>query len=179
MIHAGGLAGPALTGQRSPSCLLLTLSSEVDLHELSNAVDQSSRIIATRFDFKGVTAAFERDQRKVMISAEVEFQLEQMRDMLRGALVKCGVDPAAMQSGDITASGKQIRQEVELQHGLSSELCKKIVKLIKDTKLKLQSQIQAEQVRVSGKKRDDLQQVMALLREAKLGLPLQFVNFRD
>lgn len=153
--------------------------SEVDLHQLTNAVDQASRIVANRFDFKGVDAGFEREERSVTISAEAEFQVEQMQDMLRSALVKCDIDPRAMEVGDAVQSGKQVRQKVTLRHGIDSDTCKKIVKAIKDAKLKVQAQIQGDQVRVSGKKRDDLQQVIAMLREMPLDLPLQFTNFRD
>jgi uncharacterized protein YajQ (UPF0234 family) len=153
--------------------------SEVDLHQLTNAVDQASRIIDNRFDFKGVNAAFEREERRVTMTAEAEFQLAQMEDMLRSALIKCDIDPAAMDCGEVEASGKQVRQQVTLKHGLDSAQCKSIVKRIKDQKLKVQAQIQGDQVRVTGKKRDDLQQVIALLREGDFGAPLQFSNFRD
>ncbi|MCB1843780.1 MAG: YajQ family cyclic di-GMP-binding protein [Halioglobus sp.] len=153
--------------------------SEVDLHQLTNAVDQASRIIDNRFDFKGVNAAFEREERRVSMTAEAEFQLAQMEDMLRSALIKCDIDPAAMDCGEIETSGKQVRQQVTLKHGLDSAQCKSIVKRIKDEKLKVQAQIQGDQVRVTGKKRDDLQQVIALLREGDFGAPLQFSNFRD
>lgn len=153
--------------------------SEVDLHQLTNAVDQAARIVANRFDFKGVEASFERDERKVVITAEADFQVEQMQDMLRTALVKCDIDPRAMDCGDIEATGKLVRQSAQLQHGLDSDQCKAIVKCIKAEKMKVQAQIQGDQVRVTGKKRDDLQTVMALLREQEFGAPLQFSNFRD
>jgi uncharacterized protein YajQ (UPF0234 family) len=153
--------------------------SEVDLHELTNAVDQAGRVIANRFDFKGVDASFEREERRVTIAAEAEFQITQMEDMLRSALIKCDIDPAAMDCGEPQVSGKLVRAEVVLRHGLDSAQCKSIVKRIKDAKLKVQAQIQGEQVRVTGKKRDDLQQVIALLREEDFGAPLQFSNFRD
>ncbi|MDG1944825.1 MAG: YajQ family cyclic di-GMP-binding protein [Halioglobus sp.] len=153
--------------------------SEVDLHDLTNAVDQAARIIANRFDFKGVQASFERDDRRVVIAAEAEFQVTQMEDMLRTALIKCDIDPAAMEGGDIETSGKVVRQTVVLRHGLDSNLCKTIVKRIKDAKMKVQAQIQGDQIRVTGKKRDDLQQVISLLREEELGAPLQYANFRD
>ena len=153
--------------------------SEVDLHELTNAVDQAGRIVANRFDFKGVDASFERDERRVTITAEAEFQVDQMQDMLRSALVKCSIDPKAMEVGDSVPSGKVVKQTVELRHGIATDDCKKIVKLIKGTKLKVQAQIQGDQVRVTGKKRDDLQNVMAMLRESDLDMPLQFNNFRD
>ncbi len=153
--------------------------SEVDLHELTNAVDQAGRIVANRFDFKGVDASFEREERTVVITAEAEFQVTQMEDMLRSALVKCDIDPGAMDVGEMVTSGKQVRQTVQLRHGLDSSQCKSIVKAIKDAKFKVQAQVQGDQVRVSGKKRDDLQQVIVLLREGDFGAPLQFSNFRD
>ncbi len=153
--------------------------SEVDLHQLTNAVDQAGRIVANRFDFKGVEASFEREERTVAISAEADFQVAQMEDMLRSALIKCDIDPAAMDCGEPQASGKIVRQTVVLRHGLDSGQCKSIVKKIKETKMKVQAQIQGEQVRITGKKRDDLQRVMALLREEDFGAPLQFTNFRD
>jgi uncharacterized protein YajQ (UPF0234 family) len=153
--------------------------SEVDLHQLTNAVDQAGRIVANRFDFKGIDASFERDERTVVITAEAEFQVAQMEDMLRSALIKCDIDPAAMDCGEPVTSGKQVRETVVLRHGLDSTQCKAIVKRIKDAKLKVQAQVQGDQVRVTGKKRDDLQQVIALLREEEFGAPLQFTNFRD
>ena len=153
--------------------------SEVDLHQLTNAVDQAGRIIANRFDFKGVDASFERDERVVLMTAEAEFQVTQMEDMLRSALIKCDIDPGAMDSAEPVTTGKQVKQSVQLRHGLDSDQCRTVVKKIKEAKLKVQTQVQGEQVRVTGKKRDDLQQVMALLREEDVGSPLQFNNFRD
>lgn len=153
--------------------------SEVDLHQLTNAVDQAGRIVANRFDFKGVEASFEREERTVVITAEAEFQVTQMEDMLRSALVKCDIDPAAMDCGEPVTSGKLVKQTVVLRHGLDSAQCKAIVKRIKDEKLKVQAQVQGEQVRVTGKKRDDLQRVIGLLRDQDFGAPLQFTNFRD
>jgi uncharacterized protein YajQ (UPF0234 family) len=102
-----------------------------------------------------------------------------MEDMLRSALIKCDIDPAAMDCGEPQTSGKIVKETVILRHGLDSGQCKSIVKKIKETKMKVQAQIQGEQVRITGKKRDDLQQVMALLREEDFGAPLQFTNFRD
>jgi uncharacterized protein YajQ (UPF0234 family) len=153
--------------------------SEVDLHELTNAVDQANRLISNRFDFKGVDASFERNERQVTLSAEGNFQLQQMVDILRSALMKCKIDPEAMDVGQEQTSGKGVKQIVTLKHGLESELAKKIVKKIKDEKMKVQASIQGDSVRVTGKKRDDLQQVMALLRGAEMGQPMQFYNFRD
>lgn len=153
--------------------------SEVDLHELTNAVDQAQRIVTNRFDFKGVDASFKRDQHTVVVTAEAEFQVTQMEDMLRTALMKCNIDPAAMDLSDPVESGKTVSQTIVLRNGLDSDQCRKIVKKIKEAKLKVQAQVQGEQVRVTGKKRDDLQQVMALLRGDDFDSPLQFNNFRD
>jgi cyclic-di-GMP-binding protein len=153
--------------------------SEVDIHKLTNAVDQAARIVGNRFDFKGVDASFAREERSVVLTAEAEFQVSQMEDMLRSALIKCDIDPGAMDCGEVQTSGKVVRQTIVLRHGLDSAQCKSIVKRIKDAKMKVQAQIQGDQVRVTGKKRDDLQQVMALLRQEESGPPLQFTNFRD
>ncbi|TQV79476.1 YajQ family cyclic di-GMP-binding protein [Exilibacterium tricleocarpae] len=153
--------------------------SEVDLHTLTNAVDQANRLIGNRFDFKGVDASFERNEYQVTIAAEVDFQVTQMYDVLSSCLHKNKIDIACLEAGEPQPSGKQIKQEVVVRTGLDSALCKRIVKLVKDAKLKVQAQIQGDQVRVTGKKRDDLQAVMALLREADIDMPLQFTNFRD
>ena len=153
--------------------------SEVDLHQLTNAVDQAGRIVTNRFDFKGVQASFVREERTVVITAEAEIQVSQMEDMLRTALIKCGIDPGAMDCGEPVTTGRQVKQTVVLRHGLDSAQCKDVVKRIKGAKMKVQTQIQGDQVRVTGKKRDDLQQAIALLREAEVGVPLQFTNFRD
>jgi uncharacterized protein YajQ (UPF0234 family) len=153
--------------------------SEVDLHELTNAVDQAGRIVKNRFDFKGVEAAFKRDEHTVLITAEAEFQVSQMEDMLRTALMKCSIDPAAMDISDPVTTGKTVSQNIVMRNGLDSDQCRSIVKKIKEGKLKVQSQVQGDQVRVTGKKRDELQQVMAALREGDFGAPLQFSNFRD
>lgn len=153
--------------------------SEVDKHEVTNAVDQANREVGTRFDFKGVGASFEQNDLLVTLVAEAEFQIQQMLDILRSKLVKRDIDVACMECGDVVQSGMQARMEVTLRQGIDAPLAKKIVKMIKDKKMKVQAAIQGEQVRVTGKKRDDLQQVIAMLREADLGLPLQFNNFRD
>lgn len=153
--------------------------SEVDLHAFTNAVDQAQRVVDNRFDFKGVNAAFERDKLNVTLVAEADFQLNQMEDMLRAALIKCEIDPLAMTVGEQQTAGKQVKVAVSMKNGLEQDLAKKIVKLIKSSKLKVQAQIQGDQVRITGKKRDDLQEVMALLRAENLEQPLQFTNFRD
>lgn len=153
--------------------------SEVDKHELTNAVDQASRLIGNRYDFKGVNASFERKEFEITMTADVEFQLEQMLDILKGALHKNNIDIACLEIKDVKSSGKLVKQEVVVRTGLESELCKKIVRLIKDEKLKVQAQIQGDQVRVTGKKRDDLQECMAMLRASDIEMPLQYTNFRD
>jgi len=153
--------------------------SEVDKHTLTNAVDQSNRVITTRFDFKGVDAAFERTDFVVTIRADEEFQVQQMLDILQSDLHKNKIDIKCLECGDILSSGKQKKMPVTVRTGIESELARKIVKLIKDKKMKVQAQIQGDQVRVTGKKRDDLQQVMAAIRAADLGMPVQFDNYRD
>jgi uncharacterized protein YajQ (UPF0234 family) len=153
--------------------------SEVDLQEVKNAVVQANREIGTRFDFKGVDAAFEQNENEVLLRAEQEFQLNQMMDILRQKLVKRKVDVAAMDIKDVETSLHLARQRVFIKQGIDSDVAKKMVKQIKSSKLKVQAQIQGEQIRVTGKKRDDLQQTIALLRDADYGLPLQFQNFRD
>ena len=152
--------------------------SEVDRHEVTNAVDQANREVNTRFDFKGVNAKFEQNGLQVTLVAEAEFQIQQMLDILRSKLIKRDVDVACIECADIVQSGMQSRMEITLRHGIDAPLAKQIVKMIKDKKMKVQAAIQGDQVRVTGKKRDDLQQVIAMLREAELGMPLQFNNCR-
>lgn len=153
--------------------------SELDMHEVTNAVDQANREVTTRYDFKGVDAKFESGDGFVTMHAEVDFQLQQMLLILQEKLVKRGIDIKCLELKDVEEANLKCRQQVLLRSGLDKELAKKIVKLIKDKKLKVQSQVQGEQVRVTGKKRDDLQQVIAMLKEADLELPLQYQNFRD
>ncbi|MCG8489654.1 MAG: YajQ family cyclic di-GMP-binding protein [Candidatus Thiodiazotropha sp.] len=153
--------------------------SEVDLQEVRNAVDQANREIGTRFDFKGVDAQFEQNESEINLKAEQEFQLNQMMDILRQKLVKRGVDVAAMDIKEPQTSLNAARQAVLIKQGIETDVAKKMVKEIKASKLKVQAQIQGDQLRVSGKKRDDLQQVITLMRESDYGLPLQYQNFRD
>ena len=153
--------------------------SEVDKHQLTNAVDQVNRTVANRFDFKGVDAEVEMTDFSLMVRADAEIQATQMVDLLRGALIKCDIDPLAMEVAEMEQSGKQVKVPITLKNGLDKELAKKIVKIIKEEKLKVQASVQGDQVRVTGKKRDDLQQVIALLRSKELEQPLQFNNFRD
>jgi uncharacterized protein YajQ (UPF0234 family) len=154
--------------------------SEVDKHVLTNAVDQANRLITNRYDFKGVDASFERQDFDITLTADVEFQLEQMLDVLKGSLHKNGIDIACLDIKEVKSSGKQVKQQVIVRTGLDTELAKKIVRIIKDAKLKVQASIQGDQVRVTGKKRDDLQECIALLRgTSEVDMPLQYSNFRD
>lgn len=153
--------------------------SEVDFHEVTNAVDQANREIETRFDFRGVDAKFERKEDVVRITAEADIQLDQMIDILRAKLVKRSIDPRVMDIGDQEHVGKLLHKNIKIQEGIESLLAKKVVKMIKDKKIKVQAAIQGEKVRVTGKKRDDLQQVMSMLKEEEIDTPLQYNNFRD
>lgn len=153
--------------------------SEVESHELKNAVDQSSRVIITRFDFKGIDASFELAEKEVTIVAEADFQIQQMKDILEGSLIKRNIDPRSMDWQEIVLSGQKAKCTAIIRQGIESEKARKLVKMIKDKKLKVQTQIQGEQLRVTGKKRDDLQEVIAFLRESDFEQPLQFNNFRD
>ena len=153
--------------------------SEVDFHEVTNAVDQANRELQTRFDFRGVDAKFERKEDVVRITAEADIQLDQMIDILRAKLVKRSIDPRVMDIGDQEHVGKLLHKNIKIQEGIESPLAKKVVKMIKDKKMKVQAAIQGEKVRVTAKKRDDLQQVMSMLKEEDIDTPLQYNNFRD
>ena len=154
--------------------------SEVDMPEVRNGVDQSNREIGTRFDFKGVDARYElTDSSEILVSAEVDFQIRQMLDILKAKLVKRGIDVKALKEGDVELSGQKAVMRVVVQQGIESDLARKLVKMIKQTKIKVQAAIQGEKLRVSGKKRDDLQGIIAMLKEASLNIPLQYNNFRD
>ena len=153
--------------------------SEVDLQEVRNAADQANREVGTRFDFKGSEARFSLDDGVVNLQAESEFQLDQMMDILHKKLVKRSVDIGCMDIAQPETANNRARQAVTIRQGIEMDTARKIVKDIKAAKIKVQAQIQGEQVRVSGKKRDDLQAVIALLKKADFGLPLQYINFRD
>ncbi|MFN7182570.1 MAG: YajQ family cyclic di-GMP-binding protein [Thermomonas haemolytica] len=153
--------------------------SEVDTHELTNAVDQANRELATRFDFKGVDARFEREDTVITQSAPSEFQLQQMTDILRARLIARKIDVRCLEFGDIDTNLAGARQKVTVKQGIERELAKKLQVAIKDAKLKVETQINGDKLRVTGKKRDDLQAAIALLRGKDFGLPLQFDNFRD
>ncbi len=154
--------------------------SEVDMHELVNSIDQANRELTTRFDFRGVDASYEKSgETGITLAADADFQLAQMVEMLKTKMVKRGIDVKCLEVKEHYGSGKQVKQEVVVRQGLDKDLAKKIVKMIKDAKLKVQAAIQGDQVRVTGKKRDDLQTVIAFLKEADLNMPLQYNNFRD
>lgn len=153
--------------------------SEFDKHEAHNAVDQAIKEVSTRFDFKGANATYELDDDKITLRAQSDFQLKQMMEILRMKMAKRGIDVSCMEVAPADVKYQSATQVVTLKQGLDSLLAKKIVKLIKDKKLKVQAAIQGEKVRVTGKKRDDLQEVMQMLRNEDLEMPLQFDNFRD
>lgn len=153
--------------------------SEVDAHELANAVDQANRELETRFDFRGSGATFELSDFVVTLSAPNEFQVRQMRPILTDKLGRRKIDVGAMKPEEPEVALNKTQQKILLRNGIDSDHARKLVKTIKESKLKVQASIQSEQVRVTGKKRDDLQAVMQLLEKADLGLPLQFTNFRD
>ncbi len=153
--------------------------SEVDTHELTNAVDQANRELGTRFDFKGVDAQFVLDDDTITQSAPSEFQLQQMSDILRVRLIARKIDARCLEFGDIETNVAGARQKIAVKQGIERDLAKKIQSAIKDAKLKVESQINGDKLRVTGKKRDDLQAAMQLLRAQELERPLQFDNFRD
>ena len=153
--------------------------SELNAHEVSNAVDQANRELTQRFDFKDTGARFELLEFTVTLHAQVDFQLRQMLEILKVRLAKRGVDLVCLEVKDPLTNLAAARQEVVLRHGIDQENGKKIARLLKDSKLRVQASVQGDKVRVTGKQRDELQSAMALLRGAKLEVPLQFNNFRD
>jgi cyclic-di-GMP-binding protein len=153
--------------------------SEIDRHELVNAVDQANREVESRFDFRGTDAKFTLTEFLITLEAPSEFQVQQMRTILTDKLARRKIDVAAMAPEEPEVAIHRTRQKIIMKHGVDTEHAKKIVKLIKDSKAKVQASIQAEQVRVTGKKRDDLQEVIQMLKKSAIGLPLQYTNFRD
>ncbi|AMN48369.1 nucleotide-binding protein [Steroidobacter denitrificans] len=153
--------------------------SELNAHEVANAIDQASREVDTRFDFKGTNARYELKDFVVTLSAPADFQLKQMMDILKLKLAKRGVDIAYMKVDEPVTTGQTVKQIATLRQGIDTEFGKKLQRMIKDSKLKVQAALQDKQVRVSGKSRDELQEAIALVRSSKLDLPLQFTNFRD
>lgn len=156
--------------------------SEITMHEVRNAVENANRVLSTRYDFRGVEATIELNEKNesIKITTESDFQLEQLIEVLIGACIKRDIDSTSL---DIPTEsehhGKLYSKEVKLKQGIETEMAKKITKLVKESKIKVQTQIQGDQVRVTGKSRDDLQAVIQLVKNADLGQPFQFNNFRD
>jgi len=155
--------------------------SEIDLHELTNAVDQANRELSQRFDFKDTPCRFELKEKEVAIElrAEVEFQLKQMLEILKVKLAKRGIDVACIELKDVRKNLAEARQDVVLRHGIDADCGRKIVKLLKESRLKVQAGLHGDKVRITGKQRDDLQAAIALLRTEKFDRPLAYENFRD
>ncbi len=154
--------------------------SEVDKHEAQNAVDQANRELSTRFDFRGVSASFELKELVVTMTADHEFQIDQMKSMLTGAMTKRGIKVTCLEFGKLEGAGKQVKVKATMRQGIDSDLARKMVKMVKDSKIKVQASVQGETVRVQGKARDDLQAVMAMFRsDQSIDMPLAFKNFKD
>jgi uncharacterized protein YajQ (UPF0234 family) len=153
--------------------------SEVDQHELSNAIDHTQREIGNRFDFKGTSAKVALSDGNVLLHADSDFQVQQIHPVLYQKLTSRDIDIACLEAGKVENSGKGVKQAITVRQGIDKETAKKLIAKIKESKIKVQAQIQGEQLRVTGKKRDDLQQVMSMLKAAELELPMQFQNFRD
>ncbi|HEY9050688.1 MAG TPA: YajQ family cyclic di-GMP-binding protein [Gammaproteobacteria bacterium] len=153
--------------------------SEVDSHELANAIDQMNRELSNRYDFKGSDAKVELKENSLNLEAQSEFQINQIEDIVYNKLSKRDIDTRCLEKGKIEERGKRAYQTITVRQGIDKELAKKMVKMVKDSKMKVQAAIQGEQLRVTGKNRDDLQQAIAMFKASDLGLPLQFTNFRD
>lgn len=154
--------------------------SELNSHEVSNAVDQANRELAQRFDFKDTGASFElSDELVITLKAQVDFQLKQMLEILKLRLAKRGVDLACLDPQEPTSNLSSAQQQIVLKHGIDADAGRQITRLVKDAKLKVQASVQGDKVRVTGKQRDDLQAAIQMLRKAKVEVPLQFNNFRD
>ena len=153
--------------------------SDFDAHEARNGVDQANREVTTRFDFKGTGSKFELDENVISLTTQSDFQLKQMMDILHQKLSKRGIDIGCLEEQEPEFSGSEARQKVIMRRGIDTDRARKLVKQIKTRKLKVQAAIQGDKLRVSGKKRVDLQNVIAMLKESDIGLPLQYENFRD
>ena len=153
---------------------------EPNLPEVKNAVENTAKEIATRFDFKGTAAAVELKDKEITLTGDAEFQLTQVEDILRNKLTKRSVDVRFLDKGPVQKiGGDKVKQVFKVKSGIEAENAKKITRLVKDSKLKVQAAIQGDKLRITGKSRDDLQAAMALLRKAEADRPLQFNNFRD
>ena len=153
--------------------------SEVDLHEVANAVDQCNREVGTRFDFKGTDSRVEQSEAILTLHSDNEFQIRQVLDILHKKLAKRGVDIAALSEGKVTTSGQKASLVITIRQGIDQDTARQLIRQIKETRLKVQASIQGDKVRVSGKKRDELQKIISSLRDSGTDLPLQFINFRD
>ena len=153
--------------------------SEVDMHEVTNAIDQTNREIGNRYDFKGTGATVEQTDTGLTLHAGSDFQIQQMLDILYKKMAKRGIEIGALSEGTVVSSGSKASLVVTIRQGIDQDTAKRIIKQIKDTRLKVQAAIQGDKVRVSGKKRDDLQEVISLLKASGADLPLQYINFRD
>ena len=154
--------------------------SEIDKHEALNAVDQANRELERRFDFKGVNASFELKDGGVIMTANEEFQVEQMKPMLETCLIKRSIKVSCLEYGDLQGAGKQVKMTATMKEGIDKDLSRIMVKMVKESKIKVQAAIQGDSIRVTGKKRDDLQEIMALWKSSEeIKLPLQFKNFKD
>ncbi len=155
------------------------IKSEIDHHEITNAVDQANRILQNRFDFKGTGAEFSLADNQITLSAVEEFQIHQMLPILNESLAKRSVDLKSLKPGEVEVATGTASQIMNLQEGIDKELAKKITALVKQSKSKVQASIQGDSVRITGKKRDDLQQIIQLVKDQNYPVPLQYVNFRD
>ncbi len=153
--------------------------SDFDSHEANNAVDQANREVNQRFDFKGTGSKYAIDDQTVTLTSQSDFQLEQMMDILRQKLSKRGIDIACLEENEPVITGSEARKTVVLRRGIETDLARKLVKLVKGSKIKVQAAIQGDKLRISGKKRDDLQATIRLLKDADVDLPMQYENFRD
>ena len=155
------------------------IKSELDSHEVTNAVDQANRVLQNRFDFKGTGAEFKMEDEDILLTAKEEFQIHQMLPILNESITKRGIDIKTLKAGEIELATGVARQPITLRQGIDKELAKKITSLIKQSKIKVQAAIQGDSVRISGKKRDELQQVIQIVKDQNYDMPLQFINFRD
>ncbi|MAA72310.1 MAG: YajQ family cyclic di-GMP-binding protein [Bermanella sp.] len=154
--------------------------SEIDHHEASNAVDQANRELERRYDLKGKNASFELNESVITMTANEEFHIDQMKPILEASLIKRSIKVSCLEYGKLTGAGKLVKMTATLQQGIDKDLSKKMVKMVKENKLKVQAAIQGETIRVTGKKRDDLQEAMALWKnDESIIMPLQFKNFKD
>ena len=155
------------------------IKSELDHHEITNAVDQANRVLQNRFDFKGTGAEFTTNEKQILLTAKEEFQIHQMSPVLNESLAKRGIDLKSLKPGAVEVSGTSAQQSIDLQEGIDKELAKKITVLVKQSKSKTQASIQGDSVRITGKKRDELQTIIQIIKDQNYDIPLQFINFRD